>query len=99
MQKIGIKNKISTIDEINNTHKLVEERKATLHTLGSTIITSFKVGTFGFAIVLSLIIVMKLLAFSTGAKEIFALNTNDIVISSWGFIILSFSRFIAFHKK
>ncbi|MCP5062447.1 MAG: hypothetical protein GY936_08295 [Ignavibacteriae bacterium] len=86
------------MNEINNSHQLVE-KKASLETLGSTIITSLRVGAFGFAIVLSLIIVMKLLAFSTGAKEFFVLNTNDIVISSWGFIILSFSRFISFHKK
>jgi len=99
MQKIESKTKISAIDEMNNSHKVVEERNTSLDTLGSTIITSFKVGTFGFAIVLTLIIVMKLLAFSTGAKEIFALNSNDIIIASWGFIILSFSRFISFHKK
>lgn len=99
MQKIETKNKIGSMNEINSSPQLAEEKKVSLETLGATIITSLRVGTFGFAIVLSLIIVMKLLAFSTGAKEFFVLNTNDIVISSWGFIILSFSRFISFHKK
>ena len=99
MQKIETKNKIGSMNETNNSHQLAEEKKASLETLGATIITSLRVGTFGFAIVLTLIIVMKLLAFSTGAKEVFILTTNDIVISSWGFIILSFSRFISFHKK
>jgi hypothetical protein len=99
MQKIETKNKISSVDEINNSHQLVEEKETSLHTFGTTIFTSFRVGTFGFAIVLSLIIITKLLAFSTGAKDFFILNLNDVIIASWGFIILSFSRFISFHKK
>lgn len=99
MQNFETKNEISSIEDLNNSQNVTNKKTTSLHNLAYTIVTSFKVGTFGFVIVLSLIIITKLLAFSTGAKELFFLNENDILFSSWGFIILSFSRFISFQKK
>ena len=99
MQKEKIKNKIQTIEEVNNGHSIIQENKSLLKGLFLTIFTSFRVGSFGFAVVLTLIIITKLLAYSTGTKEFFELNINDIVFALWGFIVLSFSKFISFQKK
>lgn len=59
-----------------------------------TYFESFKSGSFGFLIVLSLIIISKLFAFSLSSVEHFAISINDVVFSFWGFIVLSFVVFI-----
>lgn len=60
-----------------------------------TYFESFKSGSFGFLIVLSLIIISKLFAFSLSSIEHFSISINDIVFSFWGFIVLSFVVFIS----
>ncbi|MEE9430503.1 MAG: hypothetical protein V3V16_05640 [Melioribacteraceae bacterium] len=99
MLKNEAENKIDTISNFNNSNSTLQENKVSIGGFITSVITSLRVGSFGFAIVLSLIIITKLLAFSIGSKELFMLNLNDILISSWGFIILSFSKFISYQKK
>lgn len=60
-----------------------------------TYFESFRSGSFGFLIVLSLIILSKLLSFSINSVEYFSISINDFIFSFWGFIILSFVVFIS----
>ena len=99
MLKNEAENKIDTISNFNNSNSTQLENEASISGFITSVVTSLRVGLFGFAIVFSLIIITKLLAFSIGSKELFVLDVNDVIIASWGFIILSFSKFISYQKK
>jgi len=96
MQKIETTNKINVAKEFHSSQNVIEQKK---NSFVNSIFVSFRAGTFGFAVVLTLIIITKFLAYSTGTKDFFILDLNDIIFASWGFIILSFSRFISFQKR
>ncbi len=66
---------------------------------GNMILASLNTGLFGFAIVLTLVILTKLLAFSFGSSEILEFKINDVIFSLWGFLILSFIKLVSYHKK
>lgn len=57
-------------------------------------ITSVKSGLVGFTLLFSLILVFKLLLLFTDPTKNLSINLNDLVISSWGFLIISFIVFI-----
>lgn len=60
-----------------------------------TYLESFKSGSFGFLIVLSLIILSKLFSFATNSVQYFSISINDVIFSFWGFVVLSFVVFIS----
>ncbi len=99
MQKLKKQNNYTPIRE-NKVFSSIPEAEETPNAHnGKTILPSISVGLYGFAIVMTLIILTKLLAFSIGTKEIFELNINDVLFSFWGFLILSFARFVTYYKK
>lgn len=60
---------------------------------------SLKGGIVGFAIIATLIILTKLLSLSVNSAKSFNFDINDLVMSFWGFIILSFIIFAKENKN
>ncbi len=99
MQKLKKQNNYTPIKENEILSNISKENEARKGTPGKTILPSINVGLYGFTIVMTLIILTKLLAFAAGTKEIFELNINDVLFSFWGFLVLSFARYVTFYKK
>ncbi len=55
---------------------------------------SLKSGMVGFILLFTLILVFKLLFLFTDPTKSLNINFNDLLISSWGFIIFSFIVFV-----
>ena len=60
---------------------------------------SIKSGIIGFGIVAAFIILTKILAFAVNSAKNFNFDLNDLILSFWGFIILSFIVFAAENKN
>ena len=60
---------------------------------------SLKSGVIGFTLIFFLILVSKLLLVITVPNGIFTINFNDIILSSWGFLIFSFIVFAVNNKR
>jgi hypothetical protein len=58
------------------------------------IFSSIKVGIAAFCIILALVCITKLIAFSINSTNGFDLGIVDFIISFWGFIIFSFIIFV-----
>jgi hypothetical protein len=99
MRKLKKQNSYNPVKENKIISGVSEQQHPQTIKTENTIISSINVGLYGFAIVMSIIILTKLLAFSVGAKEVFELNINDVIFSFWGFLILSFARFVTYYKK
>ena len=65
----------------------------------SGIFISLKSGLVGFSIVFSFIIFTKMLLIITHPSKLFIINLNDLIISSWGFLIISFIVFVVKNKS
>ena len=59
---------------------------------------SIKGGIIGFGIISMLIILTKLLSFSLNSSKNFNFNLVDLILSFWGFLILSFIVFAVENK-
>ncbi len=99
MQKLKKQNNYSPVEHNKITRGITDSKNQETIKNANTILSSINTGLYGFAIVMSIIIITKLLAFVAGTKEIFELNINDVTFSFWGFLVLSFVRFAAYHKK
>ena len=64
----------------------------------SGILESFKSGIIGFLVVIILIASTKFLSSSINPHKYFDLGINDLVLSFWGFIIISFVVFAGKNK-
>lgn len=64
----------------------------------SCIIESIKSGIMGFLVVIILIASTKFLSSSINPHKYFNLGINDLVLSFWGFIIISFVVFAGKNK-
>ena len=80
---------------------LIKENVSKNHIIGSFsgIFSSIKSGLIGFSIVFLLIVFTKLLSISTDSSKLFSLGINDLVLSLWGFIIMSFIVFASKNKR
>ena len=99
MQKMNKQNSYSGLENNKILSGISKKHNSEAFNNKTAILSSFNAGLYGFAIVISIIILTKLLAFSVGTKEIFELNINDVIFSFWGFLVLSFSRFVTYYKK
>lgn len=61
------------------------------------IFSSIKSGIIGFVVFFLLLLGAKILSYSTSGN--FTIGLNDIVISFWGFLIVSFSVFVGINKN
>ncbi len=99
MQKLKKENNYPPVEYNQITRGISDSQNPESIKNRNSILNSINAGLYGFAIVMSIIIITKLLAFTVGTKEIFELKINDVIFSFWGFLVLSFTKFVSYHKK
>ena len=99
MLKLKKQNNYTPVKSNKISHGITDRQNPEIIKNEHTILNSINTGLYGFAIVMTLLIFTKLLAFVAGAKEVFELSLNDVIFSFWGFLVLSFARFVTYYKK
>ncbi len=78
------------MDSIPNTERenIIETKSQFLSGLKKYIIFPIKAGLYGFTLVFTVILLVKLLSFLLGINEIFSLDLMDVMLSSVGFFFM-----------
>ncbi len=71
-----------------NDENVVESKSQFLISLKKYLIFPIKAGFYGFALVFSIILFLKLLSFLFGINEVFTLDLMDVMLSSVGFFLM-----------
>jgi len=71
-----------------NDKKVVENKPLFIIGLKKYLIFPMRAGFYGFALVFSVILLLKLLSFLFGINEVFNLDIMDVMLSSVGFFLL-----------
>lgn len=66
----------------------IENKSEFLSGLKKYLIFPIKAGLYGFTLVFTVILVVKLLSFLLGINEIFSLDLMDVILSSVGFFFM-----------
>ena len=78
---------MNLIPKIEN-DKTVEGRPQLSMSLRKYIFLPFKAGFYGFALVFSVILFVKLLSYFLGINDVFNLDLMDVILSSVGFFFM-----------
>lgn len=78
------------MNSIPNTERenIIENKSQFLSGLKKYIIFPIKAGLYGFTLVFTVILSVKLLSFLLGINEIFSLDLMDVMLSSVGFFFM-----------
>lgn len=78
------------MNSIPNTERenIIESKSQFLSGLKKYIIFPIKAGLYGFTLVFTVILLVKLLSFLLGINEIFSLDLMDVMLSSVGFFFM-----------
>lgn len=68
---------------------LIENKSQFLSGIKKYIVYPLKSGLYGFTLVFSIILIVKLFSFLIGTDEIFNLDLMDVMLSSMGFFFMS----------
>jgi len=71
-----------------NDENVVESKSQFFISLKKYLIFPIKAGFYGFALVFSIILFLKLISFLLGINEVFKLDLIDVMISSVGFFLM-----------
>jgi len=71
-----------------NDENVVESKSQFFISLKKYLIFPIKAGFYGFALVFSIILFLKLLSFLFGINEVFTLDLMDVMLSSVGFFLM-----------
>ena len=71
-----------------NDENVVESKSQFFISLKKYLIFPIKAGFYGFALVFSIILFLKLLSFLFGINEVFKLDLMDVMLSSVGFFLM-----------
>ena len=71
-----------------NDENVVESKSQFLISLKKYLIFPIKAGFYGFALVFSIILFLKLISFLFGINEVFKLDLMDVMLSSVGFFLM-----------
>lgn len=71
-----------------NDEDIVEGKSQFLISLKKYLIFPIKAGFYGFSLVFSIILFLKLLTFLFGVNEVFNLDLMDVMLSSVGFFLM-----------
>jgi len=71
-----------------NDENVVESKSQFLISLKKYLIFPIEAGFYGFALVFSIILFLKLLSFLFGINEVFTLDLMDVMLSSVGFFLM-----------
>ena len=67
---------------------IAEDKSQFLMALKKYLIAPFKAGFYGFTLVFSVILLLRLLSFLLGINDVFNLDLIDVILSSVGFFLL-----------
>ena len=71
-----------------NDENVVESKSQFFISLKKYLIFPIKAGFYGFALVFSIILFLKLISFLLGINEVFKLDLMDVMLSSVGFFLM-----------
>ncbi len=71
-----------------NDENVVESKSQFFISLKKYLIFPIKAGFYGFALVFSIILFLKLISFLFGINEVFKLDLMDVMLSSVGFFLM-----------
>jgi len=71
-----------------NDENVVESKSQFFISLKKYLIFPIKAGFYGFALVFSIILFLKLISFLFGINEVFTLDLMDVMLSSVGFFLM-----------
>jgi hypothetical protein len=82
-----MKELMNSIPKIEN-GKIVESRPQLSMSLRKYILLPLKAGFYGFTLVFSVILFVKLLSFLLGINDVFNLDLMDVILASVGFFFM-----------
>ena len=89
---------MKNVTVINASEKDKTKNRVTL-SLKQHVLEPFKAGLFGFAIFISILLLVKLISYVIGSYNYFSLELADIQLSLVGFVLLFLIRFLENFKE